>query len=231
MESSVSVILPTYNESMNIREMIKRLNKSVKNLKEILVIDDNSPDKTAKIASGMKKVKVLVRKNERGVGSAIHNGIKLAKGDIIAWMDCDLSMPPEVLAKMVEKVKDNDVVVGSRYVQNGKDERDFIRVITSKAINLMANFILNFKIKDYDSGFIASKREVFEKVMFDPKGHGEYCIEFLYKCTRQGFKVKEVGYVFRDREKGVSKSNASFLGFIKFGFQYGFRILKIRLSS
>ncbi len=207
MENSISVILPTYNESMNIGEMVDRLNKNVKNLKEILVIDDNSPDDTAKIASRLKNVKVIVRKNERGVGSAIYKGIKLAKGNIIAWMDCDLSMPPETLAEMLNKMDGYDVVVGSRYVEGGKDKRDFLRVLTSRAINLMANIILNFKIRDYDSGFIAAKRDVFDKVTFNPKGHGEYCIEFLYRCTKKKLKVKELGYTFRDRKKGTSKSN------------------------
>ena len=228
---SVSVILPTYNESMNIREMIKRLNKSVAGIKEIIVVDDDSPDDTAKFASGMQNTKVIIRKKERGVASAIHAGIKIAKGDVIAWMDCDLSMPPEVLGKMLEKMDGNDVVVGSRYAGSGRDKRDFIRVLTSRAINLMANIILNFKVRDYDSGFVAAKRKVFDKVSFNPKGHGEYCIEFLYKCTKKGMKVKEVGYIFEDRKRGTSKSNASVLGFLKFGFQYAGKIVKLRFSE
>jgi len=230
MKSDVSAILPTYNEGMNIREMINKLNKSIKNLKEILIIDDNSPDNTAEIASNMKNTKVIVRKNERGVGSAIYKGIKLAKGDIITWMDCDLSMPPEVLAKMIVMLDKYDVVVGSRYVEGGKDKRDFLRVVTSRTVNLMANIVLNFKVKDYGSGFIATKREVLDKVIFNPQGHGEYCIEFLYKCTKKGFKIKEVGYVFEERQKGTSKSNESFFKFLKFGLQYTLRIIKLRLK-
>lgn len=231
MENSVSVILPTYNESMNIKEMIRKLNKNIKNLKEIIVIDDNSPDGTAKAASGMPKTKVIVRKRERGVASAIYTGIKVAKSNIIAWMDCDLSMPPEVLSKMVEQIDGYDVVVGSRYADGGKDQRDFMRVLTSRAINLMANIMLNFKVRDYDSGFVVAKREVFEKVTFNPKGHGEYCIEFLYKCTKKDLKVKEVGFVFKDREKGTSKSNPSVFGFLKFGVQYTGKIIKLRFSK
>lgn len=230
MKNSVSVILPTYNEGMNIGEMINGINKNIKNLKEILIIDDDSPDNTAKIASGMKKTRVIVRKNERGVGSAIYRGIKLAKGDIIAWMDCDLSMPPEVLARMIGILDKYDVVVGSRYVDGGKDKRDFLRIITSRAVNLMANILLNFKVKDYGSGFIATKRKVLDKVVFNPRGHGEYCIEFLYKCTKKALKIKEVGYVFEDRQKGASKSNESFFKFLKFGLQYTLRIIKLRLS-
>lgn len=146
-------------------------------------------------------------------------------------MDCDLSMPPEVLSKMVEQMDGHDVIVGSRYADGGKDQRDFVRVLTSRAINLMANVILNFKVRDYDSGFVAAKKDVFDKVTFNPKGHGEYCIEFLYKCTKKGLKVKEVGYVFRDREKGTSKSNSSVSGFLKFGAQYAGKIIKLRFSE
>lgn len=231
MENSVSVILPTYNESMNIKEMVRNLNKNIRSLKEIIVVDDNSPDGTAKAASGMPKTKVIVRKKDKGVASAIYTGIKAAKGDVIAWMDCDLSMPAEVLAKMLKEIKYNDVVVGSRYAGNGRDERDILRVLTSRAINIMANLILNFKVKDYDSGFVAAKREVFEKATFNPEGHGEYCIEFLYKCTKKGLRVKEIGYVFRDRKKGISKSNSSVFGFLKFGAQYAGKIIKLRFSE
>ena len=149
----------------------------------------------------MKNTRVIIRKKERGVGSAVYRGIKAAKGDIIAWMDCDLSMPPEALARMIESLDIYDVAVGSRYAPGGRDKRDALRVITSRAINLMANFVLNFKVKDYGSGFVATKKSVLEKVIFDPKGHGEYCIEFLYKCTRKNLKIREVGYVFEDRKK------------------------------
>ena len=115
-------------------------------------------------------------------------------------------------------------------VYSGNDERDLLRVLTSRAINLMANIILNFKIKDYDSGFVAAKKEVFDKVIFNPKGHREYCIEFLYGCTKKKLKVKEVGYICEERKKGTSKSNPSFFGFLKFGVQYAVRIIKLRLN-
>ncbi|MEK6943393.1 MAG: polyprenol monophosphomannose synthase [Nanoarchaeota archaeon] len=231
MQKNISVILPTYNEGMNIAEMINGINSNIKNLREIIVVDDNSPDGTGLKAKRMKNTRVIIRKKERGVGSAVYRGIKAAKGDIIAWMDCDLSMPPEALARMIESLDIYDVAVGSRYAPGGRDKRDALRVITSRAINLMANFVLNFKVKDYGSGFVATKKSVLEKVIFDPKGHGEYCIEFLYKCTRKNLKIREVGYVFEDRKKGTSKSNESLFKFLKFGVQYALRILRIRMVN
>ena len=232
---SISVILPTYNEKDNIKEMIRQLLYFLKNDVEIIVSDDNSPDGTWKIVEDIskknKQVKLIRRFKNRGVGPSIMDGIKKARGQYIAWMDCDLTMPPSLLPKMVFLLKDYDVVVGSRYTKGGKDNRSFIRVTTSRLINLFANIILNFKVLDYDSGFIAAKREVLDKVRFNPSGHGEYCIEFLYKCTRKKYKVKEVGYVFTERKLGESKTAQYIYSVFLYGIHYINRIIKVRLKN
>ena len=185
----VSVVLPTYNEKQNIKEMIRQLLLYIKGNVEVIVSDDNSPDGTWKIVENIskkdKRVKLIRRFKDKGVGPSIWDGIKASKGKHIVWMDCDLTMPPSLVPKMVAQLKDYGVVVGSRYVKGGEDDRSFIRVMTSRLINLFANIVLNFKIKDYDSGFVAVRRKVFDEVKFNPEGHGEYCIEFLYKCTRK----------------------------------------------
>ena len=231
----VSVILPTYNEKLNIREMINRLLYNLKNYKtEIIVSDDNSPDGTWKIVETIskknKRVKLIRRFKNKGVGSSIWDGIKASKGKYIVWMDCDLTMPPSLVPKMISKLKNYDVVVGSRYVKGGKDDRSFIRVATSRLINWFANMVLNFKIKDYDSGFVAVKKEIFKEVNFNPEGHGEYCIEFLYKCTRKGYRVREIGYVFTERVLGESKTSQYVYSVFLYGINYIRRILKVRFS-
>ena len=232
---SISVILPTYNEKDNIKEMIKQLLYYLKKDVEIIVSDDNSPDGTWKIVEDIskknKQVKLIRRFKNKGVGPSIMDGIKKAKGRYIAWMDCDLTMPPSLLPKMVSLLKDYDVVVGSRYAKGGKDDRSFVRVATSRLINWFANIVLNFKIKDYDSGFVAAKSEVLKDVKFNPKGHGEYCIEFLYKCTRKGYKVKEIGYVFTERKLGESKTAQYVYSVFLYGINYIKRIIKVRFSS
>ncbi len=231
----VSVILPTYNEKDNIREMIRQLFFYLKNNAEIIVSDDNSPDGTWKIVQGIakknKRVKLIRRFKNKGVGPSIMDGIKKSRGKYIVWMDCDLTMPPSLVPKMVGLLKDYDVVVGSRYVKGGKDDRSFIRVLTSRLINWFANIVLNFKVKDYDSGFVAARREVTDNVTFNPKGHGEYCIEFLYKCTRKGYKIKEIGYVFTERKMGESKTSQYMYLVFVYGMHYIGRILKVRFNN
>jgi len=233
--TAVSVVLPTYNEKENIIEMIRQLSRYLKKDFEIIVSDDNSPDGTWKIVEDISKknrnVKLIRRFENKGVGPSIMDGIKKSKGKYIVWMDCDLAMPPSLVPKMVALLKVYDVVVGSRYVKGGKDNRSFIRVITSLGVNFLANIILNFKIRDYNSGFIAVKCEVFNNVEFDPKGHGEYCIEFLYKCTKKGYKIKEIGYVFTERKLGESKTAQYIYSIALHIFKYFWRILKVRFSK
>jgi len=228
----VSVVLPTYNEKQNIKEMIRQLLFYIKGNVEIIVSDDNSPDGTWKIVETIskkdKRVKLIRRFKDKGVGPSIWDGIKASKGKYIAWMDCDLTMPPSLLPKMFAQLEDYDVVIGSRYTKGGKDDRSFIRVVTSRLINLFANIVLNFKIKDYDSGFVAARKGVFDKVKFNPEGHGEYCIEFLYKCAKKGYKVKEIGYVFTERKLGESKTSQYVYSVFLYGIKYIQRILKVR---
>lgn len=230
----VSVILPTYNEEHNIKEMIRQLLHYLKNA-EIIVSDDNSPDGTWKIVENIskkdKRVRLIRRFKNKGVGPSIWDGIKASKGKYIAWMDCDLTMPPSLVPKMIDLLKNYEVVVGSRYVEHGKDDRSFIRIVTSRLINWFANIVLNFKILDYDSGFVAVRREVFNEVKFNPEGHGEYCIEFLYKCTRKCYRIKEIGYVFTERKLGESKTSQYIYSVFLYGINYIRRILKVRFSK
>ena len=231
----VSVVLPTYNEKDNIKEMVRQLFFYLKSNVEIIVSDDNSPDKTWKIVQDIskkdKRIKLIRRFKNKGVGPSIWDGIKKAKGKYIVWMDCDLTMPPSLVPKMISLLKNYDVAVGSRYAEGGKDDRGFIRVATSRLINLFANIMLNFKVLDYDSGFVAVRRNVIDDVKFNPQGHGEYCIEFLYKCTKKGYKVKETGYVFTERKLGESKTSQYIYSVFFYGINYISRILKIRFSK
>lgn len=229
-EELVSIVLPTYNEKENIIDAINQIIYHVGNPVEIIVVDDDSPDQTYRIAADVdERVKVIRRVDTRGLASAINRGIIETRGEIIGWMDADLSMPINLLPLMIEKLKENDVVIGSRYISGGQDSRSFLRVVTSKLINGLAALVLGHGIKDYDSGFIVMRRQVLDRVTLMPTGYGSYFIEFIYSCCRKGMKVLEVPYTFNDRTKGVSKSAPTVWKFLIAGMAYGFRIFIARL--
>jgi dolichol-phosphate mannosyltransferase len=144
-------------------------------------------------------------------------------------MDADMSMPPSLLPKMIEKLKDYDIVIGSRYAEGAQDDRAPLRVYASWLINRLAGVVLGYGIRDYDSGFVVLRRTVFDKVSIIPTGYGAYFMEFLYTCRKKGLTIYEVPFVFRDRAKGVSKSAPSLFRFLKTGVQYVVRIFVARL--
>ena len=228
----VSVVLPSYNESENIAEAIGRVSKALKDdLLEIIVVDDDSPDKTWKIVQDLKnpKARLIRRMNEKGLASALATGVGKTKGDVVVWLDCDLGVPPEVIPRLVEKLKIYDVAIASRYVKGGKDLRPKMRAFMSVLMNLFACLMLGFNIRDYTSGVIAMRRKVLKKIGISKEGFGEYFIEFAYNCIKNGFKVTEVGYSYRNRKGGISKSDGDVFTLLKYGFQYSIKIIKLRL--
>jgi dolichol-phosphate mannosyltransferase len=229
----VSVILPTYNEAKNIIPLIKRIFSAMPLPTEVIVVDDDSPDKTWKIAKKTKNknVRVIRRINQRNLSTAISNGIDKASGKYVVWMDADLSMPPKYIPKLIKALKDYDIAVGSRYVKGGKDKRSLCRVTTSRIINLLTNIILNFKILDYDSGFIAARKDIFNKIKLARAGYGEYCIEFLYEAGIRNFRVKEVSYEFVPRRQGESKTLEVIYSLPYFGWLYIKRIFELRFKT
>lgn len=228
----VSIIVATYNESENISDIIHAIFASLPDPVEIIVVDDNSPDQTWKIATDMgdHRVKVIRRIKTRGLASAINRGIIESQGEFIGWMDADMCHPPALLPTMLDILEGCDVVIGSRYVKGGKDDRDPSRVLTSRLINRMASLVLGHGILDYDSGFILMHRNVLDVVSLTPTGYGAYFIEFIYACRRKSLQVVEVPYTFTERTKGVSKSNTNLFQFGLAGLGYVTRILKIRFA-
>jgi dolichol-phosphate mannosyltransferase len=228
----ISIILSTYNERKNIEKLITFISRVVKQPMEIIVVDDDSPDRTweivEKIKRKNKKVKLLRRAHKGGLGSAILDGISLSKGDVVVWLDCDFSHPPEIIPKLIEELNGYDIAIGSRYVEEGGDEREFIRVLTSRMINLFANIFLGFDVKDYTTGFVAAKRHVLNKVKFSPEGHGEYCIEFLYLSKKSGFRIKEIPYVNALRRTGESKASPNILVFLRQGINYCLKVVDLK---
>jgi dolichol-phosphate mannosyltransferase len=230
-EPRVSIILATYNERENILDTIRGIFEHVKDPVEVIVVDDDSPDGTWHIAGslGDPRVKVIRRVATRGLASAFNRGIIESRGEVVGWMDADMCMPPAMLPTMIDRLADDDIVIGSRYVKGAKDDRHWLRVTSSWLINRLAGLVLGYGIKDYDSGFVVLRRSVFDKVSIIPTGYGAYFIEFIYTCCKKGLTVYEMPYVFRDRAVGVSKSAPSLFRFFTTGMQYVLRIFMARL--
>jgi len=230
---SLSVILPTYNEQENIEELINRVLASTENVVEVIVVDDDSPDKTWEIAEKKAakdpRVKVIRRTDERGLPSAIADGIDAAKGEAVAWMDCDLCHTPELLPKMLKQLPEYDIATGSRFVSGGKDKRPPLRVMISLFINGLCILLLGGGIRDYSTGFLLAKKSVIDDVPLIRKGYGEYCIDLLYRAKKKGYTIKEVGYIFTERERGVSKTSPGIKTSLTHFMGYIQKIIELRL--
>ena len=230
----VSVVLPTYNERENIGELIERTLAAVQQPVEVIVVDDDSPDGTWQVVQAMAeqepRIRLLRRMDERGLTSALMAGIGLAQGGVVTWMDCDLSMPPEVLPALLAATGQADVVAGSRYVSGGHDDgRSLTGQLFSRTINLAASLLLGWRIKDYTSGFLAVRRPVFDRIPLRGD-YGEYCIDLLARAQRLGFTVREVPYHCAPRLRGESKTATSAAGYIKRGWKYVVTILRLRFA-
>ena len=224
----VSVILPTYNEKEIILDVIKELKENIKNPLEIIVIDDDSTDKTWEIVkeADIQGVKVIRRIASKGLASAISHGINSASGDIIVWMDADMSHPPKLVPEMIRTLDIYAIATASRYAAGGKDTRKTIRKILSKIINVFACLLLSFKVQDWTTGFVATRRSVFKDVKLITNGYGQYCIHFLYSCIQRGYQIREIGFVNKSRMKGKSKTNDDLKGILGFGYNYTKEVIK-----
>jgi glycosyltransferase involved in cell wall biosynthesis len=228
---TVSVVLPTYNERDNIAELIAAIRQNLPQ-PEIVVVDDDSPDGTwqlvQELAARDSQVRLVRRTNERGLTSAIQRGIDESRGEVVFWMDCDFSMPPATMPLLLKAVADGaDVAIGSRYAPGGRDARgDRMPIAFSAVINVVARLLLGGPVRDYTTGFVAARRRVLEPIRLQGD-YGEYCIDFLARAKRRGFRIVEVGYVCKPREFGESKTAPSFMGFIRRGRKYVTTVLRL----
>ena len=209
----LSLIVPTYCEGQNIATLIERVHKALsQDSYELIVVDDNSPDGTSELAQSLSKdypVRVIVRKNERGLASAVVHGFKQASGEILGVIDADLQHPPEVLPELLVGIRSGaEVAIASRYVKGGGSEGwSMTRKIISRASKVLAALLLPSirRIKDPLSGFFLLRREVIEGVELSPTGY-KILLEVIVKG--KAGEIAEVPYIFREREKGESNLNA-----------------------
>ena len=130
---------------------------------------------------------------------------------------------------MIEELKSNDLILLSRYVEGGSDERIFIRVFCSKLINFFCRLILSNKIRDYTSSIFIMKRNVLNETTLLGYGHGDFFIEFLYSVLKKNFQIKEIPYKQKaDEDDGGTKTSPNLLKFFILGFFYFLRVLLTR---
>ena len=218
--TQVSVIIPTYNESKNILQVLKSIgeNLPLRFSTQAIVVDDNSPDGTGKIVEDyLKNVKkiagytvdIIHRTAKKGLSSAILKGVQYAKGDTIVVMDSDFSHPPQIIPRMLDALKKYqcDIVVASRYVKGGNIHGwPLKRKLMSKLATVIAKKGLGVRITDPMSGFFAFNRAIINGLKFDAIGY-KMLLEILVKT--KGVSVKEIPYTFTDRKFGSSKVSIS----------------------
>jgi dolichol-phosphate mannosyltransferase len=227
VNTSISIILSTYNEKLVIEETIRELIKHIENV-EIVVVDDNSPDGTFEILKKIDypKLKIFSRKKTKGLASAFLLGMINSNGSIIGWLDSNMGVLAQKFPQMISNLDSSDIVLLSRYVDGGSDQRNIVRVIASQMINYVARFLLRSKIKDLSSGIFVMKREVLLDVVPIATGHGEFFVEFLYKAEKRGNKISEIPYDHPVDIEGNSKSFPNLYKFMLFGFFYVLRLFQ-----
>jgi len=230
-----SIVLATYKEKENIVKLIKSILENCKKDKlpcEIIVVDDNSPDGTAeavKKAYGKNKdVKLIVRTNEKGLGTAVGRGVKESTGDVLVFMDSDFSHDPADIPKMAKLAKDYEIVNGSRHIKGSYIKTTWFRKLATLLLRIYMSLVLQLNITDYTNGYIVVRKSVLNKLDIGKifYGYGDYYFRlFYYSVKGTGAKIKEVPVYYKFREAGESKTN-----FIKHGWQYATAALKLRFG-
>ena len=226
-----SILLCTFNEGKYIKQTILNLEKNIQNL-EIIVVDDNSSDNTISTLSNLNtkcNLKVIQRVKAKGLGSAFQRALIESKGKNIGWIDTNMGELANKFPEMISELNHSDLVILSRYVQGGSDERVFIRVFCSKLINYFCRIILSNKIKDYTSSIFMMKRVVLNETILLGYGHGEFFIEFLYSALKKDYKIKELPYKQKkDDDEENTNTSPNLLRFFMLGFFYFTRVLITR---
>ncbi len=239
----VCTVLPTYNERANIGPLIEGVLASAITPHFVLVVDDNSPDGTWQVVEelaaryntgGVTRVVLIRRTDEKGLTSAIQRGIDTAINTygaaIVTWMDCDLSMPPEDIPKLVRAVIEQgaDVALGSRWIPGGADiAHGFMARTLSWVINHFAILTLGGQVHDYTSGFIAARAPVLQQIRLRGD-YGEYCIDLLGRAAKLGYSLREVPYFCVPRTTGESKTGANLWDYLVKGRKYVTTIWRLK---
>ena len=208
------IIVPTYNELENIRRLLPELMALSPDIR-VLVVDDNSPDGTGKLADELaaenERISVLHRPGKLGLGSAYVASFKYAiqqDVDCVFEMDADFSHDPAMVPRFIEEIASCDVVIGSRYISGiNVVNWPMSRLLLSYFANIYTRLVTGMTIRDTTSGFKCFRREVLEHIELDEVRSDGYAfqIEMNFRCWRKGYRLREIPIIFVDRRSGTSK--------------------------
>jgi len=208
------VVIPTYDERENVSRLIPEVLAVAPGI-EVLVVDDNSPDGTGELVDELKtkdeRIHVLHRAGKMGLGSAYVEGFRIALdlgADTIFEMDADFSHDPKYIPDFLEKIREYDVVLGSRYLEGVNVVNwPLSRLVLSLGANLYSRIVTGVPVRDLTGGFKCFRREVLEAINFaDIRSDGyAFQIEVNFKSWKSGFRICEIPIVFVDRHAGTSK--------------------------
>lgn len=229
----VSFVLPTLNEAENIGLLIEAIYEALPDTFEIVVVDDASQDGTANVVREVaarhpdRRIRLLERRQNPGLTNSLRDGIALCEGTVIGWMDCDFSMPPAVIPRLLSAIEQGyDIAVGSRFVRGGRFKENLegtpdspLAVFLSRAMNYSIQFFLDHQFKDYTSGFILIRKAVLDAIPLRGD-YGEYFIDLMYRAIRAGYRFIEIPYVCLPRLRGESKTGNTLWQYLKRGVGY-----------
>ena len=228
------VIIPTYNELDNIQKLIPDI-LTVHPDFNILIVDDGSPDGTGKYVSGLSqkdaRIKLIERGKKMGLGTAYVAGFRYMlenNYDLAIQMDADYSHDPKELSKFIDASKDNDLVIGSRYITGVNVVNwPLRRLMLSYFANIYSRTITGIPVKDCTGGYKCFKRSVLQSINLEKiKSNGySFQIEMNYKAWKNGFRILEIPIIFVDRIFGHSKMSKSIV------IEAVFMVWKLRLQS
>jgi dolichol-phosphate mannosyltransferase len=232
--SKTLVVTPTYNEADNIESFIGKVLSQGPDI-EILIVDDNSPDGTGNMVASLqqnnRKIHLIRRAGKMGLGTAYVEGFKYAiekKFDFVFEMDADFSHNPDEIPKFLEKMKNHDLTIGSRYTNGVRVVNWPIRrLILSYAANVYTRVITGMPVKDATGGFKCFRRQVLEAIdLTKVKSNGyAFQIEMNFKAWNKGFRLCEHPIIFFDRQSGVSKMSK------KIVYEAVFMVWKLKLRQ
>jgi len=208
------IIIPTFNEIENIERIVPLVLEKDPSI-NVLIVDDNSPDGTGRIADRMadqdERISVVHRQSKSGLGTAYITGFKFALEngyDLVFEMDCDFSHDPKYIVDFLRAVKDADLVLGSRYISGvNVINWPMSRLLLSYYANVYSRLVTGLPVKDATGGFKCFRRQVLQAIDLDRvKSNGySFQIEMSFRAWKKGFKIKEIPIVFEDRKVGQSK--------------------------